>query len=101
MKTILNLVILNLIQIILTVVIIVLLTSCAPPTEEVYPPKWIIASIYLPKEKLQGLRPAGFFEIGNSIYSHYCDDKGNMIRMKFDEENKLWEQIKYETHGCI
>ena len=36
MKIILNLVILNLIQIILTVVIIVLLTSCAPPTEEVY-----------------------------------------------------------------
>ena len=101
MKTILNLVILNLIQIILTVVIIVLLTSCAPPTEEVYPPKWVIASTYLPKEKLQGLRGAGFFEIGNSIYSHHCDRAGNMIRMKFDEENKLWKQIKYETHGCI
>ena len=101
MKIILNLVILNLIQIILTVVIIVLLTSCAPPTEEVYPPKWVIASMYLPKEKLQGLRGAGFFEIGNSIYSHHCDRAGNMIRMKFDEENKLWKQIKYETHGCI
>ena len=101
MKIILNLVILNLIQIILTVVIIVLLTSCAPPTEEVYPPKWIVASIYLPKEKLQRLRGAGFFEIGNSIYSHHCDRAGNMIRMKFDEENKLWKQIKYETHGCI
>ena len=101
MKIILNLVILNLIQIILTVVIIVLLTSCAPPTEEVYPPKWVIASTYLPKEKLQGLRGAGFFEIGNSIYSHHCDRAGNMIRMKFDEENKLWKQIKYETHGCI
>ena len=101
MKTILNLVILNLIQIILTVVIIVLLTSCAPPTEEVYPPKWVIASTYLPKEKLQGLRGAGFFEIGNSIYSHHCDRAGNMIRMKFDEENKLWKQIKYDTHGCI
>ena len=101
MKIILNLVILNLIQIILTVVIIVLLTSCAPPTEEVYPPKWVIASMYLPKEKLQGLRGAGFFELGNSIYSHHCDRAGNMIRMKFDEENKLWKQIKYETHGCI
>ena len=89
------------VQIILIVVIIVLLTSCAPPTEEVYPPKWVIASMYLPKEKLQGLRGAGFFEIGNSIYSHHCDRAGNMIRMKFDEENKLWKQIKYETHGCI
>ena len=63
MKTILDLVILNLMQIILTLVTILLLTSCAPPTEEVYPPKWVIASMYLPKEKLQGLIPAGFFEI--------------------------------------
>ena len=101
MKTILDLVILNLMQIILTLVTILLLTSCAPPTEEVYPPKWVIASMYLPKEKLQGLRGAGFFEIGNSIYSHHCDRAGNMIRMKFDEENKLWKQIKYKTHGCI
>ena len=100
-KIILDLVILNLMQIILTLVTILLLTSCAPPTEEVYPPKWVIASMYLPKEKLQGLRGAGFFEIGNSIYSHHCDRAGNMIRMKFDEENKLWKQIKYETHGCI
>ena len=101
MKIILNLVILNLIQIILTVVIIVLLTSCAPPSKESYPPKWVIASQYLPTEKLKGLQRAGFFEIGNSIYSHHCDRAGNMIRMKFDEENKLWKQIKYETHGCI
>ena len=63
--------------------------------------KWIVASQYLPKEKLQVLQRAGFFEIGNSIYSHHCDRAGNMIRMKFDEENKLWKQIKYETHGCI
>ena len=101
MKIILNLVILNLIQIILTVVIIVLLTSCAPPSKESYPPKWVIASQFLPTEKLKGLQRAGFFEIGESIYSHHCDRAGNMIRMKFDEENKLWEQIKYETHGCI
>jgi len=100
MKTILNLVILNLIQIILTVVIIVLLTSCAPPTEEAYPPKWIVASIYLPKEKLQGLRNAGFFEINDSIYSHHCDSKGNMIRMKYDDDDKLWTQVRYETFGC-
>ena len=101
MKTILNLVILNLIQIILTVVIIVLLTSCAPPTEEVYPPKWIIASQYLPKEKLQGLRGAGFFEINDAIYSHHCDSFGNMIRLRYDEKNQSWKQIKYESHGCI
>ena len=101
MKTILDLVILNLMQIILTLVTILLLTPCAPPTEEVYPPKWVIASMYLPKEKLQGLRGAGFFEIGDSIYSHHCDRAGNMIRMKYDEDDKLWTQVKYETHGCI
>ena len=85
----------------LLLTIIFVLLGCAPPTEEAYPSKWIVASIYLPKEKIQGLRPAGFFEIGNSIYSHYCDDKGNMIRMKYDEEGQLWKRTKYETHGCI
>ena len=99
MKTILDLVILNLMQIILTIVTILLLTSCAPPTEEPYPPKWVIASTYLPR--IEGFFRAGFFEIGDSIYSHHCDNAGNMIRMKYDEDGKLWRQIKYETHGCI
>ena len=83
------------------IISILLLSGCAPVFEEEYPPKWVIASQYLPKEKLQGLRNAGFFEIGNSIYSHHCDSHGNMIRMKYDEEGKLWRQIRYETHGCI
>ena len=83
------------------IISILLLSGCAPVFEEEYPPKWVIASQYLPREKLQGLRNAGFFEIGNSIYSHHCDSHGNMIRMKYDEDGKLWRQIRYETHGCI
>ena len=63
--------------------------------------RWIVASQYLPKEKLQGLQRAGFFEIGNSIYSHHCDSHGNMIRLKYNEENNTWKQIKYETLGCV
>ena len=63
--------------------------------------KWIVVSQYLPKEKLKEFYSAGFFEIGNSIYSHYCDDKGNMIRLKYNEDGHIWKQIKYETHGCI
>ena len=63
--------------------------------------KWIVASQYLPREKLEGLYSAGFFEIGDSIYSHNCDSHGNMIRMKYDENGHTWKQIKYETHGCI
>ena len=101
-KTILNLVILNLIQIILTIFTILLLTilsSCAP-MEEDYPPKWVIASYHLPKEKLIGLQSAGFFEINKSIYSHHCDKHGNMIRLKYNEEDHTWTQIKYETLGC-
>ena len=82
-------------------ILIFLLCACAPPVDEVYPHKWVIASQYLPREKLQGLRGAGFFEIGDSIYSHHCDRAGNMIRMKYDESGKLWTQVKYETHGCI
>ena len=85
----------------IVIILIFVLCGCAPPTEEPYPPKWVVASIYLPREKLQGLRPAGFFEIKDTIYSHHCDNAGNMIRLKYDEKNQSWKQIKYETHGCI
>ena len=63
--------------------------------------RWIVASQYLPKEKLQGLVTAGFFELKEGLYSHHCDSHGNMIRLKYNEENNTWKQIKYETHGCI
>ena len=85
----------------IVLILIILLCGCAPPFEEAYPPKWVIASQYLPREKLQGLRGAGFFEIKDTIYSHYCDSHGNMIRMKYNEDGHIWKQIKYETHGCI
>ena len=92
MKTILNLIILNLIQIILTFIIFILIASCAPLEEE-YPPKWVVASQYLPREQLQGLQQAGFFEINDTIYAHHCDHNGNLIRHKFDEEYKLWKLV--------
>ena len=60
-----------------------------------------MASKFLPQEKLQGLLPAGFFELKDVIYSHYCDSYGNMIRMKYNEDKQEWKQVKYETHGCI
>lgn len=83
------------------ILIIIVMISCAPLEEEKYPPRWVVASTYLPREKLIGLRSAGFFEMNNSIYSHHCDNAGNMIRMKFDDENNTWKQIRYETLGCI
>ena len=79
--------------------IAMLMFSCAPLEEE-YPPKWVVASQYLPREQLLGLQQAGFFEINDTIYSHHCDINGNLIRHKFDEEYKLWKQVKYETLGC-
>ena len=102
----------------LLLIVSILLVGCGVPSEDwhktrpgsddqwmasmdVSLERWIVASQYLPKEKLQGLRGAGFFEIGDSIYSHHCDTAGNMIRLKYDEEKKVWKQIKYETHGCI
>ena len=105
---ILNLVCLNLIQIILCFTIFVLMTSCAVPPEDCnkvqlegeWPPKWVKASTFLPREKLQGLVHAGFFELKEGLYSHHCDSHGNLIRMKYDEENTLWKQVRYETHGC-
>ena len=80
--------------------IILLLTGCADFEVEEYPPKWVVASQYLPKEKLKGMQSAGFFTMNDSIYSHHCDLHGNMIRLKYDEENHKWKQIKYETLGC-
>ena len=62
--------------------------------------KWIDASQHLPRERLQGLVHAGFFELKEGIYSHHCDSHGNMIRMKYNEEDHTWKQIKYETLGC-
>ena len=75
------------------ILILFLICSCA--TIEEPDEKWKIAAEYLPREKLQGLVHAGFFEINDSIYSH-----GNMIRMKYDDGGKLWKQVKYETLGC-
>ena len=74
-----------------------MLCSCAAVDEP--QEKWIVASQFLPREKLQGLVHAGFFEIGDSIYSHHCDNHGNMIRMKYNEEGNIWKIIKYETLG--
>ena len=85
---------------IILICLMFILIGCAADIEE-YPPKWVVASQFLPKEKLVGLQSAGFFEINNSIYSHHCDRHGNMIRMKYDDEGKLWTQIKYETLGCV
>ena len=80
--------------------IILLLTGCADQQYEQYPPKWVVASQFLPREKLQGLTSAGFFTMNDSIYSHHCDRHGNMIRLKYNEETKTWKQIKYDTLGC-
>ena len=81
------------------ILILFLLCSCAAVDEP--QEKWIVASQFLPREKLQGLYSAGFFEIGDSIYSHHCDRHGNMIRLKYKEEGNTWKQIKYETFGCV
>ena len=78
--------------------ILFLLCSCAAVDEP--QERWIVASQFLPREKLQGLVHAGFFEIGDTIYSHHCDKHGNMIRMKYNEEGNIWKIIKYETLGC-
>ena len=105
-------------QIILTIITLLLLSSCAVPPDDwqntrpgsddqwmasmdVSLERWIVASQYLPKEKLQGLQNAGFFELKEGLYSHHCDAAGNMIRLKYVEDKKAWKQIKYETHGCI
>ena len=81
--------------------ILILFLLCSWAAVDEPQEKWIVASQFLPREKLQGLYSAGFFEIGDSIYSHHCDRHGNMIRLKYNEEGNTWKQIKYETFGCV
>ena len=94
-KTILDLVILNLIQAILTVVIIVLLASCAPGPRA---PLWITSLETLPQ--VEGFSKAGVFTINKKIYVQYCDPKGNQIWMRYSEYSMKWKQTRINSGGC-
>ena len=95
LKIILDLISLNLIQMILAVVIIVLLTSCAP---EIRPPLWITSLETLPQ--VEGFRKAGVFTINKKIYVQYCDPKGNQIWMRYNEKTLAWRQTRLNSGGC-
>jgi len=95
-KTILDLVILNLIQAILTVIIIVLLSSCAI---EPRPPLWLRAIETLPP--VEGFSRAGLFTINDKIYVQFCDPQGNQIWLRYNEDKHTWRESRYNTLGCI
>ena len=95
-KTILDLVILNLIQIILTVVMIVLLTSCAPDPR---PPLWLRAIETLPQ--VEGFSRAGLFTINNKIYVQFCDPSGNQKWLRYNEAKHTWRESRYNSQGCV
>ena len=95
-KTILDLVILNLIQAILTVIIIVLLASCAPETR---PPLWLRAIETLPQ--IEGFSRAGLFTINKKIYVQFCDPQGNQIWVRYNENKHQWRQSRYNSQGCV
>ena len=96
-KIILDLISLNLIQMILTVVIIVLLTSCAPP--ETRPPLWLRATETLPQ--VEGFSRAGLFTINKKIYVQFCDPSGNQIWLRYNEDKHTWRQSRYNSQGCV
>ena len=95
-KTILDLVILNLIQAILTVIIIVLLSSCAI---EPRAPLWLRAIETLPP--VEGFSRAGLFTINKKIYVQYCDSQGNQIWLRYNEGKHTWRQSRYNSQGCV
>ena len=97
MKTILNLVILNLIQIILTVTILVLLASCAPP--EARAPQWLRSLETLPR--VDGFTRAGIVTINGKLYVQNCDVQGNQIWMRYDKKTHTWSQSRYNSLGCV
>ena len=96
MKTILDLVILNLVQIILTIVLLLLISSCAiePRT-----PLWLRAIETLPQ--VEGFSRAGLFTINEKIYVQFCDPQGNQIWVRYNEGNHSWRQSRYNTQGCV
>ena len=95
-KTILDLVILNLIQVILTVFTIVLLTSCASETR---PPLWLRAIETLPQ--VEGFSRSGLFTINDKIYVQFCDPEGNQVWMRYNEGKHTWRQSRYNSQGCV
>ena len=96
MKTILNLVILNLIQIILTVATILLLASCAADTS---PPVWLRAIETLPQ--VEGFSRAGLFTINDKIYVQFCDPNGNQKWLRYNEGKHTWRESRYNSQGCV
>jgi len=98
MKTILNLIILNLIQIILTVATIFLLASCAR-TSEPETSRWITALETL--KPIEGFHRAGIFTINGKIYVQNCDSGGNQIWMRYNKKTHTWRQSRYNTLGCV
>ena len=96
MKTILNLIILNLIQVILTVVTILLLTSCAPPDSA---PLWLRATETLPQ--VEGFSRAGLFTINGKIYVQFCDPNGNQKWLRYNEDKHTWRESRYNSQGCV
>ena len=95
-KIILDLISLNLIQMILTVVIIVLLTSCAIEPRS---PLWLTAIETLPQ--VEGFSRAGLFTINEKIYVQFCDPGGNQIWARYNEDKHTWRQSRYNSQGCV
>ena len=96
MKTILDLVILNLIQIILTIVTILIISSCADETRS---PLWLRAIETLPQ--VEGFSRAGLFTINEKIYVQFCDPGGNQIWVRYNEDKHTWRQSRYNSQGCV
>lgn len=94
-KIILNLISLNLIQMILTVSLIILMTSCAPPRESL----WIYSLETLPK--VEGYMQSGVFTINGKLYVQNCNSTGNQIWMRYNEETHSWRQSRYNSFGCL
>jgi hypothetical protein len=94
-KIILNLISHNLIQMILTVILIVLISSCAPPRESL----WIYSLETLPK--VEGYMQSGVFTINGKLYVQNCDSTGNQIWMRYNEETHSWRQSRYNSFGCL
>jgi hypothetical protein len=95
-KIILNLISLNLIQMILTVILIVLISSCALEPRAAL---WLRAIETLPP--IEGFSRAGLFTINDKIYVQFCDPTGNQVWLRYNEGKHTWRQSRYNSQGCV
>jgi hypothetical protein len=83
-------------RILATLIICLLLFSCAPDNAE--SPLWVKSLETIPQE--EGYHQAGIYGMNDNVYAQFCDSHGNQKWFKYNKETHSWKQTRYQTGGC-